>query len=89
MIYLHSSASLLVRRLKEAREMRGALYEAMRDTETTVPKEKLNAWREEEQRWLSKVVDLKEHENLWNPYEIAKTEGTGTCGNDEQCTITY
>lgn len=35
----------------------------------------LRAWREEERAWLVKVVDMAEHETLFNPYEPRKEAG--------------
>ena len=63
---------------KKYDEARVHLKEAERTLVTIegqVASDMLKGWKDEERVWLVKVVDMKEHERLSNPYEPRKEAG--------------
>ena len=40
----------------------------------------VDAWKVQEAEWLKKVVDIKHHRELQNPYEVRKDAGARVCG---------
>ena len=40
----------------------------------------MDAWKVQEAEWLEKVVDMKHHRELQNPYEVRKDAGAWIFG---------
>ena len=69
----------LVRYHETAESRLAAATEYMSTIEASIKKHHavdIDAWRKEEREWQSKVVDIKNHKGLGNPYEPAQSAGT-------------
>ncbi|KAI0349249.1 hypothetical protein OH77DRAFT_1415382 [Trametes cingulata] len=66
---VHNMVSTLVEKLDTALDMASLTAEYLAGVEKELDKAELAAWRKQEREWKQKVVDIKEHKTLDNPYE--------------------
>ncbi|OJT08177.1 hypothetical protein TRAPUB_11843 [Trametes pubescens] len=66
---LHSMVDDLMEKLRVADEMAEVATTYLNGVENTVDPEALARWKVEERLWKEKVVDIKQHDGLDNPYE--------------------
>ncbi|KAH9855776.1 hypothetical protein C2E23DRAFT_866429 [Lenzites betulinus] len=66
---VHSMVPELVEKLRVADEMAHVSTEYIQCVEKTINPHDLATWREAEEEWKEKVVDITQHNGLPNPYE--------------------
>ncbi|KAI0054763.1 hypothetical protein BV25DRAFT_1816572 [Artomyces pyxidatus] len=67
---VHNLADELVKKYHAAKSGFGRASDEVKRTESQVKPEEIAAWKVEEEDWLAKVVDIKNHKDLHNPYEV-------------------
>ncbi|KAI0043375.1 hypothetical protein FA95DRAFT_1498735 [Auriscalpium vulgare] len=83
---VHGIGKYLSRKHTEAEEYLGWAKEELELAEREVGVEEKAAWKEELDRWLSDVLDLKKHKDMKNPFEPEKSAG-GCSICDAQSTL--
>ncbi|KAI0744400.1 hypothetical protein C8Q76DRAFT_604248 [Earliella scabrosa] len=69
---VHNMAQTLVHKHEEATKQWTLAQEYLNSIEEGIPLQVLCEWRREEAEWLSKVVDIKTHKTLDNPFVTPK-----------------
>ncbi|KAI0349199.1 hypothetical protein OH77DRAFT_121712 [Trametes cingulata] len=69
---VHGMVDALMDKLKTADEMATVASDYLANVESTVEDVKLCEWRAAEMDWKAKVVDIRQHKGLENPYEPSR-----------------
>ena len=68
----NGTAQTLADKYEEAIKYRDQARKYLDSVEEGIPSEVLSRWRAEEEEWLDKVVDIKNHKTLDNPFTAPK-----------------
>ncbi|ETW79409.1 hypothetical protein HETIRDRAFT_322626 [Heterobasidion irregulare TC 32-1] len=71
----HSIVKATSKKYDQARTEYVRAKDALQRLETQIEPGTLAQWKVEEQNWLEKVVDMKQHDTLHNPYEPRNDKG--------------
>ena len=74
------SAEALLTKHKEAVTQAAAAAQVVAEIERKFDVRTVDAWKVQETDWLGKVVDIKHHRELDNPYEVRKDAGARVFG---------
>ncbi|KAI0060783.1 hypothetical protein BV25DRAFT_1806721 [Artomyces pyxidatus] len=72
---VHRLPTATVAKHREALAGHEVAQDLLNKTEAQIPTEMLEDWKKEEEDWLAKVVDIKNHATLNNPYEAENVKG--------------
>ncbi|KAI0063770.1 hypothetical protein BV25DRAFT_1767553, partial [Artomyces pyxidatus] len=72
---VHGLATELARKHKEAVAGYSRTRETLDETEEEIPDNVLRDWLHEEEEFVKKVVNIKNHKKLHNPYEVSMKRG--------------
>lgn len=69
------TAKMTSKKHDRARREFSKAKDSLTQLETQIETATLREWRREEQEWLAKVIDMRHHKELNNPYEPTKDKG--------------